>query len=168
MRPMIGRLTTLALLCGSLAIAGVAHGAASGTENPASGLVGKIDNALGEIDGMIAGSSDPTKLNCLNTEKGLLTTYKTDADGIKANIDAANNNQNNDQVDIEKQKIIPLETNVDSAISRANSCKGAKDLGEGSSMSVTVSGGDSSDRGDDNFGASPDGSTRTEEASQRD
>lgn len=164
-RPQSGRLITLAVLCGSLAVAGVAGAATSGTSNPATSLKDRIEQAIANVSKKVGDSSDPTKLNCLNTEKANLETYLTDASGIEAGLQTALDGQNKDEVEREQQKIVPLETNVNSAIERSNGCKGATDLEDGTAMSVTVTGGKSSDEADKNFGASPSGTTRTDEAS---
>jgi hypothetical protein len=161
------RWMSLMMLCGALALSGVATAAIQGTTNPASTLKDRIVQAIASVQSRIDASTDVSKLNCLNTEKANLETYLTDAQGIEGAIQAAIDGQNEDQVERENQKIVPLETNVNSAIERANSCKGAADLGDGTTMSVTVTGGNSNDEGDESFGASPSGSTRTAEASSR-
>ena len=166
-RPDSGRWLSAMLLCGALALSGVATAAVQGTSNPASALKDRIVQAIASVQAKIDASADVSKLNCLNTEKANLETYLTDAQGLEGNIAAAIEGQNEDQVERENQKIVPLETNVNSAIERANSCKGAADLGDGTQMSVTVTGGKSNDEGDQGFGASPSGSTRTGEASAR-
>jgi hypothetical protein len=165
MRPKAGRLIALTLVCGSLVFGGAAVAATAGASNPATSLKDRITQAIDSVSSKIGMSADPTKLNCLNTEKANLETYLTDATGIEAGLQSALDGQNQDEVEREQQKIVPLETNVNSAIERSNGCKGATDLGDGTTMSVTVTGGNSSDEGDNNFGSSPAGTTRTDEAS---
>jgi|GEM_PF-6960904 len=164
MRPQLGRLLTLVLL-GSALSTGVAYAANSGVENAATPLKSTITQALASVQSKIDSSADPTKLNCLNTEKANLETYLTDAKGIEGGIQAAIDGENLDAVEDKGKQVEALQSNVDSAIERANGCKGATDLSDGTTMSITVQGGDTSDEGDGNFGASPSGTTRTDEAS---
>ncbi len=166
MQPRTGRTMRATLLALAMAFAGFSTAIAA-DENEAGVLVSQIQSGLEKVQKLIETASDPTKLNCLNTEEANLQAYLADATGIRDQLDAARAGNNQDQVEAQLQKVVPLRTNVNSAITRANSCKGATDLTDGNTMSVTVTGGDKNDEGDQNFGASPQGTTRTEEASPR-
>lgn len=165
-QPRTGRTLRATLLALTLAFAGLgtAHAA---DENKADALVTQIQGGISSVQGMIAVASDATKLNCLNTEEANLQGFLADAQGIQTQLAAAIAGNNQDQVEAQEQKIVPLQTNVDSAISRATGCKGATDLTDGNTMSVTVTGGNKDDGGDQGFGTGPQGSTRTLEASPR-
>ncbi len=159
------------LLCAMTAMSSVAL-ASSGVNGQdvlarATKLVVEIEDAQGKLTQRIEKSVDPTLLNCLSTETTQLVQYSTDAKGIESRVKAFIETENNDAVSLEEQKLDALEPNVKASILRAGSCVGAEELGDGMTMSVTVTGGDKSDSGDDGFGASDAGTTRTEEASAR-
>jgi len=159
------------LLCAASTVSSVAlaNSGVNGQDvlSRATKLVDQIEDAQGKITQRIEKSVDPTLLNCLNTETTQLAQYSTDAQGIEARVKAFIETENNDGVSLEGQKLDALEPNVKAAVLRAGSCVGAEELGDGMTMSVTVTGGDKSDSGDDGFGASDAGTTRTTEASAR-
>ena len=166
MKLRLERWVGVMLLCAASTVSSVAlaNSGVNGQDvlSRATKLVDQIEDAQGKITQRIEKSVDPTLLNCLNTETTQLAQYSTDAQGIEARVKAFIETENNDGVSLDA-----LEPNVKAAVLRAGSCVGAEELGDGMTMSVTVTGGDKSDSGDDGFGASDAGTTRTTEASAR-
>lgn len=187
MRPIIGR-TRLARAFGIMAlVAGIAFAAGAVAQESAEppGVAGagmtakqKVEHAAGTEARLEAGverilgqiedaqkNKDILRLNCLNEKLGHLRGLLKVVQDAKLGLREAVARENADLEEHHYRKVAISEEQGQVIIAEAEACAGATGSGgvDGTRVVVTVDGEGNS--GDDAFGSSPSGTTRTEEAS---
>ena len=132
--------------------------------NTASTLEAGVDRILSQIEDAQK-NKDILRLNCLNEKLGHLRGLLKVVQDAKLGLREAVARENADLEEHHYRKVAISEEQGQVILAEAEACAGATGSGgvDGTRVVVTVDGDDKS--GDDAFGSSPSGTTRTEEAS---
>lgn len=185
MRPLIGRITPLRAVAAMVVALGLAFSPAAFAAEDAgavgAGMTSKqkvehaetteasLEEGVGRVLTQIEDAQrqkDILRLNCLNEKLGHLRGLLKVVQDAKLGLREAVARENADLEEHHYRKVTISEEQGNVILAEAEACAGVTGSGEdGTRVVVTVDG--DGETADDSFGSSPDGTTRTEEASPR-